>query len=181
MYGLVNRALQGLVTDIAGRESWLRISEAAASPQSFISMETYPDSISLSLVGAAAEELDITPGEFLTRLGRYWVTHTGQEGYGRMFDLWGADLRTFLINLDEMHERVKLTMPHLEPPSFSVQDEDARTMRLSYRSDRDGMAPMVIGILEGLASKFSTEVSIQHVVFRPEAGHDEFLVTLRDD
>ncbi len=181
MYGLVNRALQGLVLQERDDKAWERIAAQASSPISFMSMETYPDSLSLALVGAAAAELACTPAELLRRLGLFWVGHTGKEGYGEMFSLWGTDLRSFLANLDQMHDRVKLTMPHLEPPSFSILSDDGSQVRLAYHSHRDGLAPMVVGLLEGLAHKFSSRVRIEHVVTRDEAGHDEFLVTIEND
>lgn len=181
MYGLVNKAIQGLVTQKKGSEAWDRVIEQTGTTTTFISMETYPDSVSFTLVGAAAEELGTDAATFLRELGHYWVAYTGAEGYGDMFHLWGNDLRSFLENLDLMHERVKSTMPQLEPPSFSVKDEPDGRIRFSYHSHRDGMAPMVEGLLAGLAIKFSSPMSIEHVVHRADAGHDEFLLDLSDD
>jgi hypothetical protein len=180
MYGLVNKAIQGLVTERKGASTWNRIAKEAKIVGPFISMETYPDSVSFALAGAAAEELGVDVATFLRDLGKYWVTYTGEEGYGDMFNLWGDDLRTFLKNLDLMHERVKSTMPQLEPPSFTTVDENDGRIRLSYHSHRDGMTPMVLGLLEGLAIKFSSPMSIEHVVHRAQAGHDEFILTLTD-
>jgi hypothetical protein len=180
MYGLVNKAIQGLVTQRKGSQAWTRIIEETGSTSTFISMETYPDSVSFALVGAAAQELGVDAAAFLRELGYYWVTYTGAEGYGDMFNLWGDDLRSFLKNLDLMHERVKSTMPQLEPPSFTTVDQPDGRIRLSYFSHREGMTPMVLGLLEGLAVKFSTPMSVEHLVHRVDAGHDEFLLTFTD-
>ncbi len=177
MYGLVNKAIQGLVTEKRDSQVWARIVDQTGSASSFISMETYPDSVSFALVGAAAQELGIDAASFLRELGHYWVTYTGSEGYGDMFNLWGDDLRSFLKNLDLMHERVKSSMPQLEPPSFTTVDQPNGQIRLSYHSHREGMTPMVLGLLEGLSVKFSTAMSVEHVVHRVDAGHDEFLLT----
>lgn len=181
MYGLVNKAIQGLVTQRKGEQAWAQVLEQTGTTRAFISMETYPDSVSFALVGAAAKVLDTDATTFLRELGCFWVTYTGAEGYGDMFNLWGNDLRSFLENLDLMHERIKTTMPALEPPSFTVTDEADGRIRLSYQSHRDGMAPMVEGLLAGLAIRFASPMSIEHVVHRADAGHDEFLLDLSDD
>lgn len=180
MYGLVNKAIQGLVTQRKGSLAWSRIIEETGGTSTFLSMETYPDSVSFALVGAAAKELEIDAAAFLKELGHYWVTYTGSEGYGDMFNLWGSDLRDFLSNLNLMHERVKSSMPQLEPPSFNTVNEPDGRIRLSYHSHREGMTPMVLGLLEGLAVKFETSISIEHVVHRVDSGHDEFLLTIAD-
>ena len=124
--------------------------------------------------------MGLSPEEFLRKLGFFWVTYTGEEGYGDMFSLWGDDMYSFLENLDLMHSRVKSTMPALEPPSFTTRTEQDGRIRLTYNTHRDGMAPMVLGLLEGLAVKFKCEVNIEHVVHRAEAGHDEFLLNIQD-
>jgi hypothetical protein len=181
MYGLVNKAIQGLVSQRKGKDAWKRVTQNANTDASFLSMETYPDEVTLALVGSAAAELDTDAASFLRELGYFWVTYTGSEGYGEMFNMWGQDMRSFLANLDEMHERVKASMPHLEPPSFTTENLEAGKIRLIYRSHRDGMAPMVIGLLEGLAAKFDTPMEIEHSVGRETAGHDEFLLTVDDE
>jgi hypothetical protein len=180
MYGLVNKGIQGLVTERAGQEGWKRVAEQANVASPFLSMETYPDDVTFALAAAAAEELDRPLDQFLRELGRYWVLYTGREGYSDMFSMWGNDMPTFLANLDLMHERVKSSMPHLEPPQFSTSEESEGVVRLTYRSHREAMAPMVVGLLEGLADRFGSKVDVEHVVFRKDAGHDEFLVTLSD-
>jgi hypothetical protein len=141
-------------------------------------METYPDEVTLALAASASEELGIDVSAFLRDLGYFWVTYTGSEGYGEMFNMWGNDMTSFLANLDQMHERVKATMPHLEPPSFTCTELADNRVLLIYRSHRPSMAPMVRGLLEGLAAKFNTTLDIKHTVFREQAGHDEFVLTL---
>lgn len=180
MYGLVNKALQGLVTSEKGTSAWEAVRARTTAPASFVSMEAYPDSVTYDLVAAASEVLEEDAGELLKRLGRYWVTYTASEGYGSMLDMWGADMRTFLENLDLMHARVKSTMSELAPPVFAVAEEPDGRLRLTYNTHRDGLAPMVVGLLEGLADRFGSHVTVEHVVSRADAGHDEFLLALSD-
>ena len=180
MYGLVNMAIQQLITKEHGEDVWKRIADQAQSPHVFVSMETYPDSVTYSLVTAASELLSVEPEELLRLLGDFWITYTGRAGYGTVFNMWGEDLRTFLRNLNPMHNRIRTMMPQLNPPEITAVDEADGRVRLIYRTHREGLAPMMIGLLEGLARIFENSISIDHVVKRADAGHDEFVVSIDD-
>ena len=90
-----------------------------------------------------------------------------------MLDASGKTLREFLENLDSLHARVALTMPQLRPPRFRLIPVDDSTMTLQYHSTRQGLAPMVVGLLKGLAIRFKTPIDISHA---SRDGHDEFTI-----
>ena len=105
------------------------------------------------------------------------VLYTAQEGYGQMLSMFGSDLEGFLLNLDNLHSHVGLTFPALRPPSFSVERlEDGSGLLLHYRSQRSGLAPMVIGLLKGLGRRFSQEISIRQTAHRGLDDHDIFRI-----
>ena len=161
MYGMVNQAIKGLVTSKFGDAAWIKIcSEAKLSPADFDYMEYYPDKITYDLVGAASKELGL-PGEvILTEFGKYWVLYTAQEGYGPMMDMFGVDFMSCLANLNNLHSRMGMTMPHLTPPKFEYTKIDDNTCHLKYESKRPGLSPMVKGLIEGLAAKYKVTVKI---------------------
>ena len=136
-------------------------------------MDAYPDDITYKLVGAASEVLGIPASAVLEAFGEYWVLYTAQEGYGPMLDAGGKTLREFLENLDALHARVALTMPELRPPRFRLVPIDDTSMRLEYHSMRQGLAPMVIGLLRGLSVRFNTAIEVTHA---PADGHDDFMI-----
>lgn len=174
MYGLVNKAVVDLVTSKFGAETWTKIKQKAdVDIDVFVSMDGYPDDITYRLVGAASEVLKITPEQVLEAFGEYWVLYTAQEGYGPLLNASGTNLREFLMNLDALHARVAMTMSNLKPPRFKVVDVDPKTMLLEYRSTREGLAPMVVGLLKGLGIRFATPIEISHAK-RPD--HDEFTI-----
>ncbi|MEM7411596.1 MAG: heme NO-binding domain-containing protein [Myxococcota bacterium] len=176
MYGLVNRAIEELVLEQAGPAAWNQIRKRAQLQiPGFVSMQAYPDAITYALVGAASQVLDIAPSELLRAFGRHWILFTGREGYGSLLEAAGQDLREFLLNLDALHARLGLSMPELVPPSFSVEEADG-ALRVEYRSTRVGLAPMVVGLLEGLGELFDEPVSVEHVQTRDEERHDVFVV-----
>ena len=58
MYGLINRAVRGLVTEQFGEEAWTKIrTRAGVEDDDFVSMSSYDDSVTYDLVAAATEEL----------------------------------------------------------------------------------------------------------------------------
>ncbi|QLE49794.1 heme NO-binding protein [Nostoc sp. C057] len=178
MYGLVNKAIQDMVCSRFGEETWKQIKhKAEVDVDVFLSMEGYPDDITHKLVKAASVILSLSPKQIMQAFGEFWVQYTAQEGYGEMLDMSGDTLPEFLENLDNLHARVGVSFPKLQPPSFECTDMEENSLSLHYRSDREGLTPMVIGLIQGLGTRFDTEVHITQTQNRDEgAEHDEFLV-----
>jgi hypothetical protein len=181
MYGLVNKALEDLVCTRFGADAWETIKQrAGVEVDVFLSMEAYPDDITYKLVGAASEILQLSPEEMLHTFGEYWVLYTAREGYGAMLQMAGETLPVFLQNLNDLHTRVGLIFPSLRPPSFRCTDIQEDSLRLHYYSTRTGLAPLVIGLVHGLAIMFKTEIQMTQTASRGQgADHDEFLVTFQ--
>ena len=183
MYGLVNKAVEGLIRERFGDETWEEIKcKAGVDADVFASMEQYPDNVTYNLVAAASEVLETPAEDILKAFGEYWVTYTASEGYGELLKMSGRDLREFLHHLDDLHAHVGLSFPNLLPPSFECVENDDSSLLLRYYSDRQGLAPMVIGLLNGLASMFETEIGVEQTISREEgADHDAFLITFGDE
>ncbi|WP_434515424.1 heme NO-binding domain-containing protein [Dechloromonas sp. ARDL1] len=176
MYGLVNRALQEFICQHHGDASWQAIKTmASVDVELFVRMESYPDDITYRLVGAACESLNIAPATLLRNFGRHWVLFTGQEGYGSLLDGAGSSLQEILSNLDDLHVRVGLMYPALKPPSFSCANVSDDGLTLHYFSERPGLAPMVIGLIEGLGERLGKSLTISQTSDRNTgADHDSF-------
>jgi hypothetical protein len=180
MYGLVNKAIEELVVENHGQEVWDRVCKQAGFTEgSFLSMQSYDDALTFNLVGAVCAELGAEPADVLRSFGRWWITFTAAEGYGEMLQLYGDDLGTFLDNLGDMHDRVALTFPDLVPPRFEIEELEPNVFQLDYHSDRDGLSPMVLGLLDGLAERFETQLEVEEVCTRAERGFDRFILKER--
>ena len=178
MYGLVNKAIQDMVCSRFGEETWKEIKhKAEVDVDVFLSMEGYPDDITHKLVKAASIILGLSASDIMQAFGEFWVQYTAEEGYGEMMDMSGDRLPEFLENLDNLHARVGVSFPNLQPPSFECTDMEENSLSLHYRSDREGLTPMILGLVQGLGNRFDTEVDITQTQNRDEgAEHDEFLV-----
>jgi hypothetical protein len=178
MYGLINQGLRDLAVQTGGEDLWREIkSSAGIGLEAFVGMETYPDDVTYRLVEATSTAMGVSAAEILNAFGRHWILYTARRGYGAIFDTMGRTLPAFLANLDMMHARLSLTMPEMRPPSFVCEQLGDDQIRLEYWSERAGLAPMVVGLLEGLGELYGVTVSIHQTVDREcGADHDEFVI-----
>jgi hypothetical protein len=178
MYGLVNKAFEQFVKQRYGDDRWERIRKISQLEVEFFhNMRPYPDQISYQLVGAMSEELQIPVEEVMRMVGRYWLQHTGAEGYGDLLKLSSDTFQEVLLGLNQMHTRIKLLYGQLQPPSFEVTDVTDDGLLLHYRSKRPGLAWFVVGLVEELGTRYKTEVSVELVQQRElGADHDVFQI-----
>lgn len=178
MYGMVTKAVGEMVCGKFGEDAWERIKEkAGVEIDVFISNDPYPDEITYRLVGAAAEVLGLPAEAVLREFGKHWILDTAQRGYAELMRAAGRTLPEFLDNLPNFHTRVTMMFPGLNPPRFECTDITDHSLRLHYRTDRAGLTPFVVGLLDGLAVMFDTKIDVQLVESRAEgAGHDVFLI-----
>lgn len=183
MYGLVNQAIRDMILVNHGEESWVRVRQRAeVEVEQFDGMEAYPDDLTHRLVRAASVELGEDPHCLLRAFGEFWVKYTATEGYGPLMEMAGSSLPEFLHNLDDLHARVGVNFPHLVPPSFDAEELEEGGMQLHYHSSREGLAPMVIGLVEGLGDRFETPVEVEQLACRTQgADHDVFSVRYAQD
>lgn len=164
MYGLVNRAIEQLVVSTGGEAAWQRVCRRAGlGAEGFVAMCPYDDGITYRLVEAVSQELGQTPAQVLEAFGNYWVLYTAEEGYGELMHACGDDLRGFLDHLNELHGRIETVFPELRPPHFEVHAVAEGEYLVHYVSDRTGLAPMVLGLLNGLARRFNEAVDIEQL------------------
>lgn len=180
MYGLVNRAIEQLVVATKGEATWERVCvQAGVNSDGFIAMCPYHDNVTYRLVEAVSQELSMTQAQVLEAFGEYWVLYTAEEGYGELLETGGKNLREFLSNLNVLHGRVELVFTQMKPPVFRVEDLRPGEYLLHYNSEREALAPMVLGLVRGLAKRFGQSVHIEHLAAQSDTaqGHALFTVT----
>lgn len=164
MYGIVNRAVEELIIERFGLDKWEEIKQKAGfNSEGFMTLKPYPDALTFKLVGAASEILNVPADTLLEAFGEYWILYTAEKGYGEMLNLAGDSFPAFLKNLNMLHGRVTNLMPELAPPQFECRNEKENSIELIYRSHRNGMIPMLYGLIKGLAKRFDKEVVIEEI------------------
>lgn len=178
MYGIVNQAIQGLVQENFGNESWEKIkAKAGIEVQSFLNNQSYDDSITYQLAGAAAEVLEMEVGQVLHAFGEYWILKTGLNNYGALLKSGGNNLKEFLVNLPNFHSRIMLMYPNLTPPEFKIDEIEDNSVHVHYFSERAGLTDFMSGLLSGLGKMFETDVEVTLIEAKDQGNdHDVFKV-----
>lgn len=160
MYGFVNQAIREFVIQNHGEDAWGEIKkEAQVKHECFLPDRTYPDTVTYSLVGTIAKKCGISIAQALEVFGEFWVSFVDDRGYGALLSGNGKTFKEFLSNLDQFHSRLSTAYPEFNPPEFEFYDR-GENVELIYQSQRSGLAPIVSGILRGLAKRYGTEIEL---------------------
>ena len=180
MYGIVNLAIEELIVLEHGEEVWHEIRDAADLHEpTFLFTEQYPDDVTFSLVTSASRVLRISTEAFLRRLGQHWVTFTESHGYGYLAKLGGDNFHNFWDHIDNIHARALAIMPNLAAPTIRFERLQTNELLIHYRSKRQGLAPMMLGIIEGAAKKFGETLELEHRERTADgADHDVFFARI---
>lgn len=109
MYGIVNKAIEDLITENFGKNVWLAVKKRSGiDVDFFLSNEPYDDDITFKLAIAVSEEVNMPINEVLGALGEWWVLRTTKENYSGMMQAGGNNLKEFLTNLPVFHKRLCL-------------------------------------------------------------------------
>ena len=176
MYGMVNDAVRTFIVKHHGEDAWAKIcDDADVTTREFEQLLTYDDDITYRLVGAISKHLGADASAVLEVFGQYWPEYAKGTAVGNMIKFGGESFIDTLESLDEMHQRVKIAMPDLRPPSFELEAVDEQNYRLHYFSEREGLAPMVVGLLHGLAVQHEISIEVEHTEKKGVSGdHDVF-------
>ena len=180
MYGMVNDGIRTFILENHSEETWRSICAGAGLSQTeFERMSAYDDDVTYKLVGSVCEHTGLDADDVLRVFGTYWISYAGGSNFGNLMRLAGRTFLERLEGLDDMHDRILVSMPHLKPPSFELEDRDDGTYHLHYHSDREGLSSMVIGLLHGLAADTDEKISVSHVHKRLNGeDHDVFEIRL---
>jgi hypothetical protein len=175
---MVNQAVEDMIVMHHGESVWEQIkAKAGVDIDVFMSNENYSDDITYKLVGAASEVLNLPTEQILIGFAEHWVLHTASEGYGGLMKASGKTLPKFMRNLPNFHSRVTLIFPKLQPPHFECTDITDHSLKLHYYSHRNGLAPFVVGLMQGLGKNLKTPAVVRQIAVKDQgADHDVFEV-----
>jgi len=161
MYGIVNKAIQDLVTFNFGEAVWEKVKErSGVDIDYFLSNEPYNDEITFKLANAVSAEMDISLPNVFIAFGEWWILRTTKEKYGNLLQAGGTNLRDFLVNLPAFHNRIMLMYPKLTPPEFKVSHLEEKSLHIHYFSKREGLQEFVFGLLRGLSKLYEVPAEI---------------------
>ncbi|MEE4280661.1 MAG: heme NO-binding domain-containing protein [Pseudomonadales bacterium] len=161
MYGLINKALKGMILERFGETQWEQVFQASGIPHdSFLTMRSYDDQLTFALAGAASDVLGAPVEDCLEMFGEYWVREIASKAYAPLMDATGQDMVSFLANINGLHDRITGTFLNYVPPEFEIEQIDDNRYSVHYISQRQGLTPFVVGLLKGLADRYECELQI---------------------
>lgn len=178
MLGLVNVALQEMITERLGAQAWESIRAAAGvEDRVFVVMRQYPDKVTYDLAAAAASQMGVPLADALHAFGHSWMSFAERQPWGKVMHGMASSVRELLPALNDLHSRLALSFPGVTMPQFRCEDAPGGALLVHYFSPRPGLAPFVHGVLEGVGAMYGEIISVRQVQSRESgASHDAFLV-----
>jgi hypothetical protein len=162
MYGMIHRAMRNMVHEELGEDAWLAIEQKLnIGPMDLLTGKVYDDALTLEIIAEAAARLNLAVDQCLIEFGRYWIRYVDQGSLASVMNFTGQDLVSFIKNLDRLHLAVGAAMPDARLPAFATLDSGPGHLVVEYRSERVGMEPFVMGLLQGLMERFHTHGAIE--------------------
>ncbi|KAL8603728.1 hypothetical protein ACOMHN_024344 [Nucella lapillus] len=190
MYGQIHLILKELVEEQYGHPEWTKILNQCKwnDEDNFLTFHSYNDNATVTLLNAIAKVLKLHMEEVLKMFGGHFLTYCMKHGYEKMLTTLGGDLISFVENLDSLHSLLSFTYIDILPPSFRCVQENNGSLTLHYYSVRDGLAPMVVGILQAVGREFfhqSVKLTVvgqglEDVGLEPKLHHTLFSVEIKD-
>ncbi|XP_055331839.1 guanylate cyclase soluble subunit beta-1-like [Paramacrobiotus metropolitanus] len=186
MYGFVNRAIELLVLRNFGADTWEDIKKEAgvSIDGNFLTRCVYDDEMTFRLVTAAEKILNVPVPKILELFGAFFYDFCLESGYDKILGVLGSTPTAFLENLDALHDHLASIYPGMRAPSFRCTKRDYRSVILHYYSEREGLEPIVIGIVKTVASRLhGKEIDIRVYMDKnshPDCDHSQFLIEERD-
>ncbi|AJE48057.1 heme NO-binding domain-containing protein [Celeribacter indicus] len=178
MHGMINRAIQCFLRDTYGPRTWQKVAENAnLGFDNFEAMLSYPDQVTLDVLGHAARHLHKPVETFLEDLGTYLVSHPNVEAIRRLLRFGGENFTEFLFSLNEIEGRVRLALPDLDVPALSVEANADGTFRLICSNAMPGFGYAVVGVMRAMADDYGALVFLEHEGWR-DSGEEAVTIHL---
>ena len=162
MYGIVYKAIRDYVITTFGAELWEVIKAKSGVTLDFsLTEQPYNDDITYKLAEAVSGETGMPIDEVLTAFGEQVIEHT--RTLNGFMDSRGDNLKDYLVNLPNFHNRIMLIYPELTPPEFRISQIAVESLYLHYISKRGGLRDFIKGYLKGLAKVFNEKVTVEPI------------------
>lgn len=178
MHGLINRSLEGFLSDTYGARVWRDVAEGAGLGfEHFESMFEYEDWVTYAVLETAAVRLSKSPDTILEDLGTYLISSPNVKSLRRLLRFGGVTFVDFLHSLDDLYDRAKLAVPELELPRFNLlEDGKAGSFKVVCVGPHNGFGRAMLGVLRAMADDYGALVFMEY--HGAEDGTEEISITL---
>jgi len=164
MYGMIHKAIGAMVTSKYGEDTWdVILKKAKMNQSSIISLNQYPDDVTLKLVSTTADVLKIDINNCLYEFGISWIEQATSGPYKQLFEVYGPDLLTMLSNLNTMHDSITSSFQAYIPPTFSISNNGDNEFKVTYQTGRIGLESFVLGLIEGMGRYYQIKLDVKQL------------------
>lgn len=180
-----------LVISKFGIEKWHEVKEKAGckvADGGFVRHQRFEDESTVALVVAASEVLGIPVDGILEAFGVYFMEFTRAEGFENLLNCQGSTLRTWLSNINALHDHLESSFPKgfIKPVFWCEDDTEVEgSIVLHYFSRRGNLlVPIVSGLVKEVA-RFHFNLAITMVQLQKQdvdgATFSSFRISAADD
>ncbi|WKY06480.1 hypothetical protein Q1695_006573 [Nippostrongylus brasiliensis] len=166
--GWTHICLSHLITRRCGAEVWQQIMRKAGfSQDTEIDAQTYyDDTETMRIFRAAASILGLSVDDMWEMYGEFLITYVCETGWERMLACMANNLQEFLDNLNSMHYFIDQIAfkSEMKGPTFQCEATGEGALRLHYFSQRQGLFPIVKGLVRQVARlMFDMDVKVNMI------------------
>lgn len=160
MKGIIVKCLEELVCTKFGKAPWEKsLDDAGFGKTSLIlPISDVEDAAVVKLVGSLCKNLNLTLAQVANAFGDFWVNDYSQRIYGQFYAK-SATAKDFLLNLDEVHERITESLKNSRPPQFKYEWKDDKTLIIHYQSHR-GLIDLAVGLVRGVGKHYRENLRV---------------------
>jgi len=160
MKGVIALALKEMVVERLGADKWqAALARAGIDREPMIlPISNVDDQTVLSLVGALCEVLNISLAQAAEAFGDYWVRVYSQKIYYPYYETTRS-AEGFLQRLDAIHAAVTRRMPDAIPPRFEYEWRNAKTLIMTYQSQR-GLIDFAVGLIKAVGKFYGQDLRV---------------------
>ncbi|KAK0401830.1 hypothetical protein QR680_015996 [Steinernema hermaphroditum] len=165
MIGWIHLCVQQMILDKYGADLWQKIlsDSGIEANKVYHAKKVYEDKEIYRTIRSISINSDIPVEKIWEMFGEHMVDYAFQNGFDKLLVSMADNIQDFIDNLNAMHFFIlKLYLnTDVRGPAFQSERLDDGTIRLHYFSNREGIYPMVMGLLRQAARKlFDIEIKI---------------------
>ena len=163
MHGLINRTIQGFVSDTRGEALWREVAERAELGfVEFEAMLSYDAEVTERVLRVVCAQLNLPLEALLEDIGTYLVSHENTEAVRRLLRFGGVDFVEFLHSLEDLPDRARLAVEDLPLPLLELCEHAMDHFSLTVRSQPLGFGAVMLGVLRAMADDYGALVILEY-------------------
>jgi len=140
----------------------------------YTSVGTYDFNEMVELVTNLSKEIDVPVPSLLYRFGHY-LFDSLVKAHPEVVSSYKSPIALVASIEDHIHVHVRKLYPNAELPTFTILEQDEKSLRLIYTSSR-GLYMLAKGLMERTFEYFGQKVEVGHKLIQEDGKEVEFVL-----